>query len=207
MGPTGPDYRPPTIRPTLPSGLVVVDVRDPAAPRRLSVRDVPSIDLDGSTVSIRVPSGGDVAVAGDTVLFAGDGTGLWTFGAGTPDGMTEEFEGLYRANFEHSDFAPDYAGCPVDDDWWWYLVPSEEFRERYQALRPKCDSDATGDGCYVWARFEGRVTPPMTAGNTWYRSRSVTVRRLIDMRPVPDCTGPLRPAPRLFLPHVVSRPG
>jgi hypothetical protein len=185
-------------------GLQVVDVHDGTEPRRLSVRQVPSIGLGTmGSVGIRVPSGGDVAVAGHTVLFAGDGTGTWTFGAGTPDGMTEVFEGRYRANFEYSDFSPDYAGCPPDDKWW-YLVPTDEFRQRYDALRPDCARGTGGDGCYVRARFEGRVTPPMTAGVTWYRSPSVTVTRLIDMWRGSDCPGPARDLARLYLPRALS---
>ncbi|RIL11303.1 hypothetical protein DCC79_05295 [bacterium] len=61
--------------------LETIDVRDPAAPRRLAVRAVPGVGQIASAAAISVPTGGYVAAAGCDVYFAGDVTGLWRFGS------------------------------------------------------------------------------------------------------------------------------
>jgi hypothetical protein len=66
--------------------LQTFDIRDGSAPRRLSVRQVPSVGLAESGVDLRVATGGDVAIAGRTLVVAGDGTGSWVFSVRAPDG-------------------------------------------------------------------------------------------------------------------------
>jgi hypothetical protein len=43
------------------------------------------LGLAASGVDLRVATGGDVAIAGRTLVVAGDGTGLWVYGVGAPD--------------------------------------------------------------------------------------------------------------------------
>lgn len=197
------------------SNVQTIDASDPDAPRRVDVRIINSfIDLLTGPTEEWMPSGGYLAAAGHMVHLAGDKTGLWSFGAGTPEGMTETFEGLYWANFEHSRFVPAYAlddaGCPPDAAWW-YLVAGDEFRERYDRIYPEARGvpprGATG---YVWARFEGGVSAPSATGFTWGLARGMRAGHVLDMWPVPGCAFAPKPqeegkTSRLFVP-TVSRP-
>lgn len=181
--------------------LETIDVRDPAAPRSLGVRAIPGVGQIASQAMVSVATGGFVVAAGWEVYAAGDLTGLWVFGAGTPPGFTEGFEGLYWANFEHSRFAPG-GRCPREGDEWFLFAPSgSDFEARYRALYPTYrDSGPAGRSGWAWARFEGSVSPPAPARFPHWLDRAVTVTRVVDMWALPSCGYAPRPGERVWLP-------
>jgi hypothetical protein len=166
--------------------LQTIDAADPSAPRIVATRIIPA--RPDIAAAERIAYGGAVAIADRDVYIEGDSTGLWGFGAGTLAGTTETFEGLYWANFEHSQFAPTPQGCPTDGDWWYlHLTSGGDFEQRYRAIYPNYNQPIPGGSGYVWARFEGSVTAPSPGAYTWFRDRAVTVTKVLDMWPVPDC--------------------
>ena len=79
------------------SNVQTIDASDPDAPRWVDVRFINSfIDLLAGPTEDWMPTGGFLAAAGNRVHLAGDKTGLWSFGAGTPEGMlTTEMRFLF----------------------------------------------------------------------------------------------------------------
>lgn len=193
------------------SNVQTIDAGDPDVPRWIEVRFFNTfINLLTRPNEDWLPTGGYLAAAGHMVHVAGDKTGLWSYGAGTPEGMAENFEGLYWASFEHSRFVPDYAldddGCPPDTAWW-YLVPGDEFRERYDQIYPDARGFPPRGSGYVWARFEGSVSSPSATGFTWFLTRRIRTGQVLDMWPVPGCAFAPKPdegeekASHLFVPY------
>ncbi len=181
--------------------LQTIDASDPAAPRRVAIRAIPShLMIEHGPVDF-IPTGGQVAAAGWDVYIAGDMTGLWTFGAGTLEGRTEVFEGLYWANFEHSELVPARACANDAATWYLRLDRNSDFERRYRALYPDYDRCCPHVSGHAWVRFEGRVTPPSPTGFLWFLEREVTVTRVLDMWKVPGCAFAPRPwEARSYLP-------
>ena len=183
--------------------LQTIDVSDPTAPRSVSTRTIPAQPESSFVDWISV--GGQLAVAGRDVYIEGNWTGLWVFGAGTLPGRTETFEGLYWANFEHTQFAPKPDGCPKDEDWWYLLlVRGSDFEQRYRAIYPTYDLPMPGRSGYVRVRFEGHVSPPSPAAYTWFRDRAVTVTKVLDMGAVSACGS--APRATIWLPWLATPP-
>lgn len=72
------------------SNVQTIDASDPDAPRWVDVRFINTfIDLLAGPTEDWMPTGGFLAAAGSMVHLAGDKTGLWSFEASRPEGMTE----------------------------------------------------------------------------------------------------------------------
>ncbi|HRA21348.1 MAG TPA: hypothetical protein PLZ56_12955, partial [Anaerolineae bacterium] len=76
--------------------IQTIDAGDPDAPRWIDVRFINAfIDLLAGPTEDWMPTGGFLAAAGNRVHLAGDKTGLWSFGAGTPGMLTTELQYLF----------------------------------------------------------------------------------------------------------------
>lgn len=103
----------------------------------------------------------------------------------TPEGPAV-YEGIYGAMFEVSEFVTGTLRCPGHGAGWW-LVPNEEFWDRFKALYPDPHPFPPPIPDMVFTRFRGLLSPPGRFGHLGAYEHEVRVVELLAMVKIEAC--------------------